>query len=384
MIRTGAVFLFALFLPALCVAGETRISLPLWDVGIDLQSVNDWTVVRGLNSALETGFNAAVTDGDLVIRFDAENLPGDWDQSCDALERFTDIAAPDAVSRQNLRLGMHLPSVVDTHRPLVVLVHGLDGDRGCCSDLTNLLNRAGFQTAYFAYRAERPLEESSAFFSREMRLLGERYPSMRIDLVTESMGGLVARKYVEGPEYAGGVDHFILIAPPNGGSTWTPYAFLLKLKVNAWKWRNDPDWSPAWMITEGICQAAEDLRPGSKFLDELNARPRRDGVRYTIVAGERPVQYRVAAEMMEWPGKMVGDRVESWWGFRQIKAAADDESRRLLGEIGDDDGPVSLASTRLVGASDFAVVAADHVALYESIDGQAPAAWPVVRDRLSK
>jgi hypothetical protein len=384
MIRTGAAFLFALFLPALCVAGETRISLPLWDGGVDLQSVNDWTIVRGLNSALGGGFNAAIADRDLVIRFDAEKLPGDWDQSCDALARFTDVAAPEAVARQNLRLGMHLPNVVDPQRPLVVLVHGLDGDRGCCSDLANLLNRAGFQTAYFAYRAERPLEESSEIFSREMRLLGERYPSMRIELVTESMGGLVARKYVEGPEYTGGVDHFVMIAPPNGGSTWTPYAFLLKLTVNTWKWRNDPDWSPAWMITEGICQSADDLRPGSKFLAELNARPRRDRVRYTIIAGERPVQYRVAAEMMEWPGEMVGDRVGSWWGFRQIKAAADGESRSLLGEIGDDDGPVSLASTRLAGVSDFAVVAADHVALYESIDGQAPAAWPVVRDRLSK
>jgi hypothetical protein len=384
MIRTGAVFLFVLFLPAFCIAGESRISLPLWDAGVDLQSINDWTIVRGLNSALGEGFNAVVTNGALVIRFDAEKWPGDWDQSCDALGRFTDVAAPDAVAKQNVRLGMHLPRVIDPRRPLVILVHGLDGDRGCCSDLAGLVNGAGFQTAYFAYRAERPLEESSAFFSREMRLLGERYPSMRIDLVTESMGGLVARKYVEGPEYAGGVDYFILIAPPNGGSTWTPYAFLLKLTVNGWKWRNDPDWSPAWMITEGICQAAEDLRPGSTFLAELNARPLRDGVRYTIVAGERPVQYRVAAEMMEWPGEMVGDRVGSWWGFRQIKAAANDESRRLLGEIGDDDGPVSLASTRLADVGDFVVVAADHVALYESIDGQAPAAWPVVRDRLSK
>jgi hypothetical protein len=397
------ILLLALFLPGACVAAESRISLPLrdgclslaqiqeaiglaptWDVGIDLRSINDSTLMRGLNSALGDGFNAIVTGQALVIRFDADKLPGDWDQSCDALGRFTDVAAPDAVARQNLRLGMHLPPVVDPHRPLVILVHGLDGDRGCCADLANLLNRSGFQTAYFAYRAERPLDESSALFSREMRLLGERYPSMQIDLVTESMGGLVARKYVEGPEYAGGVDHFIMIAPPNGGSTWTPYAFLLKLTVNTWKWQHDPDWSLAWIVTEGICQSAEDLRPDSKFLTDLNSQPRRSRVRYTIVAGERPVEYRIAAEMLNWSAEIIGGRVGNWWGFQQIKAAAGDESRQLLSEVGDDDGPVSLASTRLSGVSDFSVLPADHVALYESIDGESPAAWPVVRDRLSK
>ncbi|HEY1922391.1 MAG TPA: hypothetical protein VGG44_06470 [Tepidisphaeraceae bacterium] len=403
MIRVGLIFLIGLFLPGFCAAGEERVSLPLrdgrlsvaqiqeaigleptWDVGVDLRGINGCTLMRAVNSALGDGFNAAVTGDSLAVRFDAGKLPGDWDQACDALERFAGVEEPDAVARQKARLGLHLPNAVDSHRSLVVLVNGLDGDRGCCSDLAELLNRAGFQTAYFGYRTERPLEESSAVFSREMRLLGERYPTMRIDLVTESMGGLIARKYVEGPEYAGGVDRFILIAPPNGGSTWTPWAFVLKLKVNAWKWGHDPDWSPVWMITEGICQSARELKPDSEFLDELNSQPRRDRVRYTIVAGDRPVKYRMAAEMLDWPGEILGDQVGDWWGFRQIKNAAGAESRRLLSETGDDDGPVSLDSAGLSGVGDFVVLPADHVSLYESIDGETPAAWPVVLDRVSK
>jgi hypothetical protein len=180
------------------------------------------------------------------------------------------------------------------------------------------------------------------------------------------------------------VDHFIMIAPPNAGSTWTPFSFLLKLGVNAWKWGHDPEWSPAWMITEGICQSAQDLRPKSEFLSELNSQPRRNGVRYTIIAGERPLQYRIAAEFLDWSGEVLGDRLAGWWGIRQVKSAAADDSRRLLAQIGDEDGPVSLFSTRLAGVNDFQALAADHVALYESIDGRAPAAWPVIRDRLSK
>ncbi len=326
----------ALFSPALCAAAESRISVPLpdIDIGVDLQDINDWVLVRGLNSAFGDGFNARVAGDELVVRFDADKLPEDWDQSCDALTRFTSVAAPEAVGRQNLRFGLHLPRVVDAKRPLVVLIHGLDGDRGCCDDLAALLHGEGYQTAIFAYPAERPLDESAEFFSRNMRLLGERFPAMRIDLITESMGGLVARKYVEGPEYAGGVDHFILIAPPNEGSTWTPYSFLLKLTVNAWKWQHDPEWNPAWMITEGIEQAANDLRPESTFLAELNSHPRRVGVRYTIVAGDRPVEYRLAAELLDWSSELVGDRVGNWWGVREIKSAARAESRTVAWAIG--------------------------------------------------
>jgi hypothetical protein len=404
----------ALFLPAICAAAESRISVPLRNgrlsvaqvqeaievdlhfpptamaflptvnAGVDLRSINDWMLLRGLNSAMGEGFHAGVTDQSLLIRFDADKLPRDWNQSCDALGRFTDVAAPEAVARQNLRFGLHLPAVVDPQRPLVLLIHGLDGDRACCGDLAKLLTSDGFQTAFFAYPSERPLAQSADLFAHHMRSLHERFPSMKIELVTESMGGLLARKYVEGPEYAGGVDHFIMIAPPNAGSTWTPFSFLLKLGVNAWKWGHDPEWSPAWMITEGICQSAQDLRPKSEFLSELNSQPRRNGVRYTIIAGERPLQYRIAAEFLDWSGEVLGDRLAGWWGIRQVKSAAADDSRRLLAQIGDEDGPVSLFSTRLAGVNDFQALAADHVALYESIDGRAPAAWPVIRDRLSK
>ncbi|MGD0463342.1 MAG: hypothetical protein ABSB74_12730 [Tepidisphaeraceae bacterium] len=414
MRRAIGIIVLALFLPDVCTAAESRISVPLrkgcltvaqlqealeedlhlpptamaflptMNVAVDLRSINDWLLVRGLNSAMGDGFHAGVTDQGLLVRFDADKLPRDWNQSCDALGRFTEVAAPEAVARQNRRFGLHLPPVVDPHRPLVILIHGLDGDRACCEDLAKLLNGDGFQTAFFVYPSERPLAQSADLFARPMRLLHEQFPSLQIDLVTESMGGLVARKYVEGPEYAGGVDHFIMIAPPNAGSTWTPFSFLLKLRMNIWKWGHDPEWSPAWMIMEGICQAGDDLRPESKFLADLNSQPRRAGVRYTIIAGERPVQYRFAAELLDGSGELIGEGIARWWGVRQLKSAASDESRWLLGQVGDDDGPVSLFSTRLAGVTDFNAMAADHVALYECIDGQPPAAWPVVRDRLSK
>src|SRR6202034_2335416 len=252
------------------------------DIAIDIRGLSGLLFVRAVNGALGDGFHLAVDEDALRISIDTDKLPGDWDQSCEALNRFTRIAAPETTARQGRRFGLHLPRVVDSKTPMVVLIHGLDGDGGSCGDLAELLHGDGFQTATFVYPTERPIAENVELFSRHMSALREQFPGLRIDLVSESMGGLIARRYVEGPDYAGGIDHFILIAPPNEGSSWTSAGWILKLIVNAASWKSDPDWSPAWMITEGLCQEARDLRPRSDFLIALNSKPRRSEVRYTI------------------------------------------------------------------------------------------------------
>ena len=204
-----------LHLPDLAVEGFAGVN-----VDIDVRGVNGWLVARAVNGALGDGFHLAVDDDAMRIRVDTAKLPANWDQSCDAVESFTRIAAPEATARQARRFGLHLPRIVDSKMPMVVLIHGLDGNGGSCGDLAELLRRGGYQTATFVYPTERPLEENAELLARHMSALREEFPELRIDLVTESMGGLIARRYVEGPGYAGGVDHFILIAPPNEGSTW--------------------------------------------------------------------------------------------------------------------------------------------------------------------
>jgi hypothetical protein len=184
------VFLLAViasFMPTLCSAAESRISVPLWgnlilpQAAQDwLPSVNDWIVVRGMNEAFGDGFQVHLTDQKLLIRFDTDKLPADWDNWCDALGRFTVVAAPKAVARQNQRFGLHLPVAIDPRKPLVILIHGMDGDRGCCEDVAKLLNRDNFQTAFFAYPAERPLAESAELFSRSFHL--DRPAEFRLEL----------------------------------------------------------------------------------------------------------------------------------------------------------------------------------------------------------
>jgi pimeloyl-ACP methyl ester carboxylesterase len=413
MIARLMALMFVLLAPGACLAAEYRVSIPLQegrlsaadlenalekglhlpptvvdllpnpDVQVDLRGINGWMLVRAVNHALGDGFHLAVGDDALLLRFDPQDLPRDWDQSCDALVRFTQVAAPDATARLNRRFGLHLPRVVDSQTTLVVLIHGLDGNSGSCADLAELLHGDGFQTATFAYPSERPLDESADLFTRNMLALHQRFPDLKVNLVAESMGGLIARRYVESAQYAGGIDHLILIAPPNSGSTWTKGSLVLKLLVNAARWMHDPDWSPAWMIAEGICQASADLRPDSKFLLELNSQPRRGPIRYTIIAGDRPAYYRFEAKLLEYCGDLVGGRVAGWRGVCLARNAIESGRQWLLRQRTDNDGPITLQSASLAGVSDFVALPADHVALFETVDGRPPAAWPIVHNRLT-
>jgi hypothetical protein len=45
---------------------------------------------------------------------------------------------------------------------------------------------------------------------------------------------------------------------------------------------------------------------------------------------------------------------------------------------------VSVKNCKLRGVDDFVVVAADHVSLYYPTNGQPPAAWDTIRDRLKQ
>lgn len=403
--------LIAWVVPAISLSAELTISIPLQggrlsilqlrqaleselplldgipdvDLKVDLRGVNGWVLTRALNGALGDGFQVAINNDALEIAVDPANLPKNWSESCAALDKFTRIEAPEATARQARRFGLHLPLTVDSKIPLVVLIHGLDGDGASCADLAELVRGRGFQTATFVYPTERPLDENVELLTQHMLALHERFPDLRIDLITESMGGLIARRYVEGPGYAGGVDHFILIAPPNEGTTWIRAGgWPLKLIVNAANWKNDPQWSPAWMITEGLCQEACDLRPDSQFLQALNSNPRRAGVRYTIIAGDRPARYRYEARLLAIASEIVAEPISNLWGFRQAEGAIQSEREQLLNRTGDNDGPVSLSSARLAGASDFVTIPADHAALFESVEGRPPAAWPVIQNRLAQ
>lgn len=321
-------------------------------------------------------------DATAVLTVSTEGVPG----KLDAIRRLSRVyvaeRAPHATAAQARNWGLTFPAPIDPARPLVVLIHGLDSDRADCTTVGELLRASGLQIAYFSYPGDQPIADSAALLGRCLTATRSAHPGLAIDLVAHSMGGLVAREYVESPDYTGGIDRMILVAPPNHGSSWARFRSLLSVQENFYLRRVDPNWHWTWLVTEGLGEAGNELMPGSEFLERLDARPRRAGVRYTIVAGNKSNVSRVEGDCV---GQIAGwfpARSRGWWGLRNCYKGLQHAADRYHAETGDGDGPVALASTKLAGVNDYVVVPADHVSLYMSVDGNKPIAWPVIRDRL--
>ena len=305
---------------------------------------------------------------------------------CDAVRKLARVyaaeKAPHSTAAQARNWGLLLDGIIDRRRPLTVLIHGLDADRSDCIPLGNLLRDAGHQVAYFSYPGEQPIADSAALLRRSLASLRGSYPGIRVDIIAHSMGSLVAREYVEGPGYAGGVDHLIMVAPPNHGSKWAGWRVLLSIEENYHLRRDDPEWRWSWLVTEGLGEAGRDLQPGSPFLKELNNRPRRQGVSYTIIAGSKSGVNRVQSEWLGTASRWIPTAARSWWGVRNCYAGLERKATSLRDRTGSTDGPVSIRSTMLAGVKDVVILPADHVSLYLPVGGRPPAAWAVAKDRL--
>lgn len=277
--------------------------------------------------------------------------------------------------------GLQFAAPLDDSKPLVVLVHGLDSGPELWSDLRELLAGEGHQLATFDYPNDQPLAESGALLADCIGPLCESRPRLRVNLLTHSMGGLVARSFVESPAYAGRVERLILLAPPNQGSRYARWNCFSEIAEHCSLWRNDPNWHWTWIFVDGVGEAGRDLQPGSTFLTELNARPRSPSVRYTIIAGNRNCGWRYCAESLQFVAGSIPD----------LRIEADDRLREGLTKLADrlrdrpaaSDGLVRVSNVELAGVEDFVIVPADHATIVRGDGGCKPAAWEAIKERLS-
>jgi pimeloyl-ACP methyl ester carboxylesterase len=232
----------------------------------------------------------------------------------------------------------------------VLLVHGLDEPGSIWDDLVPALHAAGHAVWELRYPNDQGIDRSADFLAAQWSDLP---PDQPVAIVGHSMGGLVARDFVSrlwrkgvpGPAVAG----VILVGTPNQGSEWARLRVWLELRDH-FPTSEGRRFSLFAALRDGAGEAKIDLRPGSDFLDSLDARPWPEGVPIVAIAG-----------------RLVAPPADLAAGF--ATAAAETGSAALKQElsdwwsgIGEDlgDGVVRLASAGLPGGPPPLVVEASH------------------------
>jgi hypothetical protein len=134
-------------------------------------------------------------------------------------------------------------------------------------------------------------------------------------------------------------------------------------------------------IVDGLGEAADELCPDSKFLCELNARPRNPRVHYSIFLGTKAL---VSDAELQWIRENVCDSLKKM-------PAIDGRAERLdalLADIdelvdGKGDGVVAIKRGRLEGVDDTLVLPFGHMAVGgPSHDPELAAVYQAVMKRL--
>jgi len=179
-----------------------------------------------------------------------------------------DLIELGAVALQTLLLPLGLgPARVEERGPghtrPVVLIHGWGANRASMGVLQAGLVMAGFDRVYAAELGparglHAQAEALAGYVDRVARACALGRHSL--DLVAHSVGGLIARLYLQSSG-AARVDRCITLATPHAGSL-------------------SPTWGPSGLLPQ--------LRPDSAFIQELNDPARRaSGVRYSSLWAER-------------------------------------------------------------------------------------------------
>ncbi len=247
----------------------------------------------------------------------------------------------------------------------VLIVPGFQAPLGSAEPLGQSIHKAtGLPVLVYSYPNDAPIAESGRQLYDELRKWELAYPELRFDIVTHSMGGLVARFALEVPsDSLSQVDRLIQICPPNHGSELALYAAPLELVEHFCRSRQESNAAEETstvvaMIRDGLGEAKSDLRPNSLILSQLNQCERHRGVRYTILAGTQ-------APLAKGPSRLF----QSLWNVALEHVPELDIADRKVTQLlncdelrkGSGDGVVSVKSARLDGVEDLELLECNHL-----------------------
>jgi pimeloyl-ACP methyl ester carboxylesterase len=350
----------------LASASDASLERPAPDLTLSTQGL-----ARALTKTLLTeslGPEVAITfrPGTMVMTIDERILTAqnraEWLQRLSQLAERADEAARKRQSYGMRALKSYRPN--DPTRPTVCLVHGLNSSSGGFVHMIPWLEESGYGIVVYDYPFNRSIAESCQRFARDWAAFRAKVKDrLPWSIVAHSMGALVARSLVEDDKsWAHDVCSLIMIAPVNQGSQLAKVQTVMQF-MNGLKAINGKNTTRAMMnLSDGLGQAAEDMLPGSPFLTGINRRPRRQGLSYHIIAGDRGFLTREGRAQIE--GRL--DLVTRNSGiFGRLTQAATADLPDLLDELtdGTGDGCVRVERTRLEGVADHVTIHANHAEL---------------------
>ena len=261
--------------------------------------------------------------------------------------------------------GLHLPDGFDPDRRTMLLVHGLEADAADLKPFAKACVDTEVQALLFDYPNDGPIAWSGDRLRSELGDLCKRYERLKLVIVAHSMGGLVARYALEVADHAPTcVTDLFMLGTPNHGTRLAGAQESIEL-VRA---------LPAGTLfsgenlRDGLGEAARDLRPGSEFLEELEAGRRPAGVRYYVAIGRRSFLAEEQRAAIERELTDFFRRRKVPEEFRQVvlDALASDELRDGRG-----DGAVAVASARLKGSDGERIFDLNHTKLL-ALPGERP------------
>lgn len=182
-------------------------------------------------------------------------------------------------------------------KPAVVFVHGWNGlpPGGACewpdpdpyfASVDGYLEDAGYYVAYARLETSPcytpPLVENVTRLRNAITLAKAAADQDKVILIAHSMGGLVSRAYIEGPEYVGDVEALFTFGTPHQGVPLAALAFLANgLSLGEYCKNYQP--------------AACDFSVPGMNLFNRNHPQRADGVIYHAISGDAPFSPRSAS-----------------------------------------------------------------------------------------
>ena len=256
---------------------------------------------------------------------------------------------------------------------VVVVMAGLHGIESTAEAVALEIHKQTFlATCVFGYPNNAPIMESAGLLVMELQDLHREYPESKITLVTHSMGGLVSRAALEieqqnasgraSVKQRTGIDQLIQVCPPNHGSALAEYGPLLEGAEQVYRLVNRRSERQRLglfrSIVDGFNEASGDIKPGSKFLSQLNAQPRNPQIDYAIIAGDDgPLRPTLTG--------LLGGILDRVTGSVDTPGEIDRRVRDVLScdelQNGKGDGVVSLESAKLENVEDFVVLPIHHL-----------------------